>query len=88
MIKFNKITTYAMTITLACSGIAFAMEEDKNSKCPVKKELSTEEKLGRESARVAVQVGKEAKRTEKKVKKKAKKFGNSFKKHKKAYTNT
>lgn len=81
MIKFNKITTYAMMITLACSGIAFAMEEDKNSKCPAKKELSTEEKLGRESARVVVQVENEAK----KVEKKAKKFGNSFKKHKKAF---
>ena len=81
MIKFNKITTYAMMITLACSGIAFAMEEEENPKIPAKKELSTEEKLGRESARVVVQVGNEAK----KVEKKAKKFGNSFKKHKKAF---
>ena len=75
-------------ITLACSGIAFAMNDQQPQSPSVGKKLPTEEKLGRETARVVVQVEKEAKRTEKKVKKKAKKFGNSFKKHKKAYTNT
>ena len=81
MIKFNKLTTYALMITLAGSGIAFAMQDDKDPKTPAKKELSTEERLGRESARVVVQAENEAK----KVKKKAKKFGSSFKEHKKAF---